>query len=249
MTSTNAHKLTFIVFGATGGIGTALSRRLAQLRSKVIISGQNRDKLNALAIELAAQSKLADATDYKQVENAVMETISVYGKIDGIINCAGSVLVKPLHAISDNEWSETVAKNLTTSFNILKAGTKAMSKTGGGSIVLMASAAASIGLPHHEAISAVKSGIIGMTRSAAASFAKNNVRCNCVAPGLTATPATAKFTSNPKSMDYSLSLHPLGRIGAMEDIVSSIMYLLDPESQWITGQVFNVDGGLSTLKS
>jgi NAD(P)-dependent dehydrogenase (short-subunit alcohol dehydrogenase family) len=119
----------------------------------------------------------------------------------------------------------------------------------GGSIVLMSSAAARIGLPNHEAIAAAKAGIIGLVYSAAATYAARRVRVNAVAPGLVQTPLTEKITSNERSRGFSLALHPLGRLGEAADIASAIRWLLNPEQSWVTGQVLGVDGGLGTLKS
>jgi NAD(P)-dependent dehydrogenase (short-subunit alcohol dehydrogenase family) len=123
-----------------------------------------------------------------------------------------------------------------------------MRKSGGGSIVLLSSGAGSIGLVNHEAISAVKAGIEGLVRSAAATYAAAGVRVNAVAPGLTQTPLTERVWANEKSAEASRSMHPLGRLGTPADIASAIQWLLAPEQTWVTAQTIAVDGGLSTLK-
>jgi NAD(P)-dependent dehydrogenase (short-subunit alcohol dehydrogenase family) len=119
----------------------------------------------------------------------------------------------------------------------------------GGSVVLMSSAAARIGLANHEAIAAAKAGIIGLTLSAAATYAAQGIRVNAVAPGLIDTPMTKRITSNETSLSASVAMHPLGRIGTPDEVAATIEWLLRPESSWITGQVIGVDGGLGVLKT
>jgi NAD(P)-dependent dehydrogenase (short-subunit alcohol dehydrogenase family) len=155
-------------------------------------------------------------------------------------------LLKPAHITTNDEWDFTLRQNLNSAFYLLRAATKAMKA--GGSVVLLSSAAARTGLANHEAIAAAKAGVIGLTLSAAASYAARNIRVNCVAPGLVATPLTARITGNEASVKASAAMHALGRIGAPEDVASAIAWLLDPSNSWVTGQVIGVDGGLSSVK-
>ena len=124
-----------------------------------------------------------------------------------------------------------------------------MMRSRGGSIVLMASAVAQRGMINHEAIAAAKAGVVGLALSAAATYARYNIRVNCVAPGLTRTPLTASLTQNELTLKASAALHPLGRIGEPEEVASAIRWFLSPEQSWVTGQVLAVDGGLSSLQS
>jgi NAD(P)-dependent dehydrogenase (short-subunit alcohol dehydrogenase family) len=119
----------------------------------------------------------------------------------------------------------------------------------GGSVVLVSSAAARLGLANHEAIAAAKAGVIGLTLSAAATYAARGLRVNAVAPGLVRTPLTARITGSEAALKASTALHALGRIGEPEDVASAIAWLLDPAQSWVTGQVLGVDGGLATLRS
>ncbi|MDX2268595.1 MAG: SDR family oxidoreductase [Bryobacter sp.] len=170
-----------------------------------------------------------------------------FGPVDAAVNCAGSILLKPAHITTDAEFDATLDANLKTAFVLLRAAVKNMPN--GGSIVLVATAAARMGYANHEAIAAAKGGVMGLTLSAAATYANRNIRVNCVAPGLVDTKLSAKITGNEAALKTSQSLHALGRIGKPRDVAKMIEFLLDPENDWITGQVFGVDGGLGTLRA
>jgi 3-oxoacyl-[acyl-carrier protein] reductase len=202
----------------------------------------------ALAAELGADTFSLDVTNIRQVEACVAHAMGAYGQIHGVANCVGSLLLKPAHLISEEEWDTTIATNLKSAFAIVRATATAMSKSG-GSIVLLSTAAARIGLANHEAISAAKAGIEGLALAAAASYASKGIRINCVAPGMTRTPLTAKMLQNEIMAKASAGLHALGRIGEPVEIASAISWLLDPEQSWVTGQVIAVDGGLSRIRS
>jgi NAD(P)-dependent dehydrogenase (short-subunit alcohol dehydrogenase family) len=103
-------------------------------------------------------------------------------------------------------------------------------------------------MPNHELIGAAKAGVEGLVRSAAATYASRSIRMNGVAPGLVDTALSASIVQNPTSLKVSESLHPLGKIGSPEDVASAICWLLDPEQQWVTGQIIGVDGGLSRVQ-
>jgi len=115
--------------------------------------------------------------------------------------------------------------------------------------VLLSTAGARIGLANHEATSAAKTGIEGLALAASASYASKGLRVNCVAPGMTRTPLTAKLLQNEMMAKASVSMHALGRLGEPDDVASAIEWLLDSEQSWVTSQVIGVDGGLSRIRS
>jgi NAD(P)-dependent dehydrogenase (short-subunit alcohol dehydrogenase family) len=138
--------------------------------------------------------------------------------------------------------------NLTSAFAAVRAGAQAMMKAG-GSIVLVSTAAARIGLANHEAIAAAKGGVQGLALAAAASYASRRIRVNVVAPGLVRTRLTERVIANEAALKAFTAMHPLGRIGEPSDVAALIVWLLDPAHGWVTGQVIGVDGGLGTLRS
>jgi NAD(P)-dependent dehydrogenase (short-subunit alcohol dehydrogenase family) len=188
-----------------------------------------------------------DARDAAAVDAAVARAVERYGGLDGAVNLVGSFLLKPAHLTKPEDFADLVATNLGSAFHLVRAATRVMSADG-GAIVLVSSAAARTGLVNHEAIAAAKAGVEGLMRSAAATYAPQRIRVNCVAPGLVRTPLTARLTERPASLAASEAMHPLGRVGEPADVAAAIEWLLTPESAWVTGQVIGVDGGLAALR-
>lgn len=246
--SNSFHDRRVIIFGATGGIGSVLARQLAARGCQLTLAARDRSRLDTLAAELNAEAFNLDATDSAAVERCLADVSERHGRVDGVVNCAGSLLLKPAHLTTDGEWAAVLAANLTTSFHILRSATARMMKTGDGSIVLLSSAVTRRGMINHEAIAAAKAGVAGLALSAAATYARYNIRVNCVAPGLTRTPLTQALTKNEGSLKLSAALHPLGRIGEPDEVASAIRWFLSPDQSWVTGQVLAVDGGLSSVQ-
>lgn len=241
----------YVIFGATGGIGSALARRLASSvgsGSRIMLASRHPERLSDLAAELDAPHMVVDATSLTDVESCIARAIETFGRVDGVANCVGSLLLKPIHLTTEAEWASTINTNLGSAFAVTRAATKAMMQTG-GSIALVSSAAARIGLANHEAIAAAKGAINGLVLSAAASYASRGIRVNAVAPGLVRTPMTTRITGNEASLKASTSMHALGRIGEPEEVASGLAWLLDPAQQWVTGQILGIDGGLGSVRS
>ncbi len=237
---------TFVVLGATGGIGSELCRRLAGEGATPFLAARGEDRLKDLADELDAPYHALDATDGGAVADLFSRAARENGPIAGAANCVGSFLLKPAHMTTDEEFSFQLSLNLTSAFNTVRAAARHM--PGGGSVVLLSSVAARVGLANHEAIAAAKAGVVGLALSAAASYVSRGLRFNVVSPGLVQTPMTENITRSETARKASLDLHPLGRLGEPSDIAAAIAYLLGPESGWVTGQTIGVDGGLSTLR-
>lgn len=238
----------YVVLGASGGIGSSLCKKLRTAGANVMAAGRNEARLLELSKELDCEYSVVDASNFAEVENCFQFAVQKFGRVDGSVNCVGSLLLKPAHLTSEDDFNAVLAANLVSAFACVRSSAKFMRKDG-GSIVLLSTAAASIGLSNHEAISAAKAGVEGLMLAAATTYSRQHVRVNCVAPGLVLTELTKTVTSNETSRQSSLSMHPLGRLGEPDDIANAIAWLLSGESSWVTGQVIAVDGGLSKLKT
>ncbi len=236
----------YLIIAAASGIGQALTETLTTKGHQVFLTGRSEDKIRPLAEKYQAGYAILDATDFAAVAAVFEQAIALFGKLDGVVNCAGSLLLKSAHLTTQAQYQATIDASLTTAFATVHAAGKTLAKTG-GSVVLISSAAALSGFANHEAIACAKAGIIGLTYSAAATYAFNKLRFNTVAPGLTATPLTQSLVNNPTSFKVSEAMHALGRIGTPADIARAILFFLDPANDWITGQVLAVDGGLSQV--
>jgi NAD(P)-dependent dehydrogenase (short-subunit alcohol dehydrogenase family) len=237
----------YVVLGGTGGIGSEVVRTLTAGGSRVMAMARGEERLESLTADSGAETMVADASDFDSVEQAAGKAKEFWGRLDGIVNCVGSVLLRPAHMTSEAAWRETVTQNLDTAFAAVRTGGKHLSD--GGSVVLVSTAAVRSGLPNHEAIAAAKGGVEGLVRSAAATYGPQGIRFNAVAPGLVRTPLTERITNNEKAAESSRSLHVMGRFGEPADVASAIVWLLDPAQSWVTGQVIGIDGGLGSART
>lgn len=237
----------YVILGAAGGIGSAIARTLAADGAHLLLAGRALERLEPLAAELGATAHVVDAADFAAVEGLVKDAAATHGRVAGLVNAVGSILLKPAHLTSEADLAETLRLNVQTAFAAVRAAGRVM--TDGGSVLLFASSASEVGLPNHEAIAAAKGAVGGLVRSAAATYAGRGLRVNAIAPGLVDTPLAARITGNPKSMEVSVAMHPAGRIGVPGDIAPAARWLLDPSSTWVTGQVITLDGGMSKVRA
>jgi NAD(P)-dependent dehydrogenase (short-subunit alcohol dehydrogenase family) len=235
-----------LITGGAGGIGRTLAKILIDRGDFVILFGRTESSLIALTQELGSNSLAVagDARKPEDVPRAVEQGVAAFGKLNGLVHCVGSIQLKPLHLTTPEEFASTIEINLTTAFLASRAVIEPFRRAGGGSVVLVSSVAASQGLNNHESIAAAKAGIEGLVRSAAMTYARQGIRFNAVAPGLTDTLLAAPILRTEAARAFSSAMHPLGRIGRPEDVACVMAFLLGQESTWITGQIWGIDGGL-----
>ena len=235
---------TTVFLGATSTIAQACLQKSLKEGRHITLVGRNRSELEQISNDVGMPKYVVDCCDIQAVADTLAD-ISQTRQIESVVCFVGSFMLKPAHLLSERDWNQTLHTNLTSAFAAVHGSTKVMLKTG-GQIILLSSAVADIGLMNHEAISAAKAGVIGLAKAAAASYAKNGIRVNCVAPGMVESKLSARILANPQGKALSISAHPLGRVGKPQDVADVVNMLL--HSEWITGEVIKVDGGLSQIK-
>jgi NAD(P)-dependent dehydrogenase (short-subunit alcohol dehydrogenase family) len=233
-----------VITGGSGGIGSAVARRLAGTATLALVA-RDEGRIAATAAEMGAHAFPADVLDPAAFAAVVERIESELGEIDGLVHAVGSIILRPMHALSIEDWRRALELNVTSAFIVMKAVVSKMMRRRRGSVVLFSSVAAQTGLSNHEAIAAAKGAVEGLVRSAAISYSRYNVRVNAVAPALIKTELSKSLWSNDAMLAVSSAMHPLGRVGEPDDAAAAAAYLLSDDASWITGQILGVDGGLS----
>ena len=230
-----------LVVNGSGSIGSALVSELSNEGANVVFtSSKNNDSYNSESIHWRYSGE-------ESVKELFEDLKSRFNQIDAVVNCLGSIFLKPAHLTDVSDFDQTLDINLRSSFFIIKEAVPMMKKNG-GNMLFFSSAASNIGLANHEAIAAAKGGLEGLVKSAAATYSKNNIRVNAIALGLVESNLSSNIVSNPMSLEISKKMHSLGRIGSPDSISKIAMQLVIDESSWITGSIINLDGGLATTK-
>src|SRR5947199_155682 len=241
-----------IVTGAGSGIGAAIARTFAREGARVTITGRRKEPLDAVADEIAAAGGHALAvagsvTDEADVQRAVQATLATFGRIDVLVNNAGSVLhAGPLHETSDEIWDGVMDVFLKGVFRFSRAVIPHMQRQGGGSLVNIGSVLGLKAAPafpvHPHAVA--KAGVAMLTKTIAVHYAKDGIRCNCVAPAVTETPLTESRLRDAATRTAMEAQYPLGRLGRPDDIAQAVLYLASDDAAWTTGTIVTVDGGI-----
>lgn len=237
-----------LILGASSDTGLELARQLRKDGVEAGLISRPGERFERVKSETGFPSAKVESIANAEIEDAVKTLGQTLGPITGAVNLLGTMILKPAHLTTAEDWAETISVNLDSSFAFLKSVLRVADRRR-LSMVFVSSAAARTGIPNHEAIAAAKAGVEGLALSAAATYASRGYRFNVVAPGLVKTKLTDAMRANEQSLKASQEMHPLRRLGEAGDVAAAIRWLLGSDSEWVTGQVIGVDGGLARLRT
>ncbi len=237
------NKKNILVFGGSGSIGKALSIKLIQNNYSPIIIARNENELKKTSSEINCEYRVCDVLNSLNIEEISKE---FKDNVYGVAYCVGSINLKPLKITKDVDFIDSFKINTLGAINAIKYNQESLAKNG-GSILLYSTIAVKQGFVNHTVVSTAKGAIEGLTLSLAAEFAPK-IRVNCIAPSLTDAKMTQKIISNEAIKKAIENMHPLPKIGVGDDFSDIGSFLLSERNSWITGQIFHIDGGRSSLR-
>ena len=244
-----------VVIGGTSGLGLSAARAFVREGARLVVVGRGAEKVEAAERELgsAVAGLAGDAMQPATAPAAIALALEKFGGFHGLYHVAGGSGRRqgdgPLHELTDAGWEFTLNENLTSLLYSNRAAVRQLlAQRSGGAVLNMGSVLGWSPSPTHfatHAYATAKAGIIGLTRSAAAHYAKDNIRFNLLAPALVTTPMSARAQGDPEVLDFIRTKQPLdgGRIGQPEDLDAAAVFLMSDDSKFVTGQVLAVDGG------
>ena len=224
-----------VLIGGSHGIGLAIAKSLKD-SAKVTVLSRTNDNLTDTNIE----------HQEFDVSKDDINNLNLPDVIDGLVYCPGSINLKPFKMLKPKDFENDMSINFMSLVKVTHALLPKLKKSDQASLVFFSSVAAKVGMPFHTSVSAAKSAIEGFAKAMAAEYAPS-FRVNVIAPSLTDTPMAEHLLSNDKKKEKMNERHPLKRVGNVDDIAKVATFLLSDESNWITGQILGVDGGMSTL--
>ena len=232
-----------LIFGGSGSIGKALAIKLKKNDYSPVIISRNENELKNISKEINCDYRVCDVLNSNKIKEISDEYKDL---IFGVAYCVGSINLKPLKITKDEDFIDSFKINTLGAINVIKLNQETLAKNN-GSILLYSTIAVKQGFTNHTVISTAKGAIEGLTLSLAAEFAPK-IRVNCIAPSLTDSKMTQKLISNETMKKAIEGMHPLPKIGTGEDFSEIGSFLLSSKNSWITGQIFHIDGGRSTLR-
>ena len=231
----------YLIFGATGSVGSSLAEQLKNSDNDVHLVARNESEVKVIAEKLGCSYTVADV-----LEDGFIEKVkSDINDIKGVAYCVGSIDLKPLRMVTEADMNKCMKLNLYSAIEAIKGFQESLKKNR-GSVVLFSTVAAQRGFTNHAIIASAKAAVEGLTVTLAAEFAPN-IRVNCIAPSLSKSKIAEPMLKNPTIAEGIAKAHPLKRLGEGKDSAALAKFLITEESSWITGQIIAVDGGRSKL--
>jgi NAD(P)-dependent dehydrogenase (short-subunit alcohol dehydrogenase family) len=237
-----------VVIGGTSGIGRAIAHGLAEAGSEVICSSRREDQVETTAAEIEALGRrtircTSDVTDRASLQNLLDQSINALGKVDVLVNCAGTTKRTPTLEVADDEWDSIIETNLTGTLRGCQVFGRHMIANGYGRIINIASLSTFVALYEVAAYAASKAAVAALTKSLAVEWAKKGVNVNAIAPGVFRTALNTKLLDEtPRGQEF-LTRTPMGRFGAVEELAGAAVFLASDAASFVTGEVMVVDGG------
>ena len=224
-----------LLIGGSYGIGSSLAQILAE-NNQVIIASRSKPENDLNNVKHITFDASNDEIDLNQLPET----------IDGFVYLPGSINLRPFKGLSIDSFKQDLEINVISLLKVLKSILPKLNASDNSSLVFLSTVAVSQGMPFHSSVATAKGAIEGLAKSLAAEYAPK-MRVNVIAPSIVDTPLANRFLNNETKVQKSAEKHPLNRIGNKEDIAEMISFLLSDKSSWMTGQILNVDGGLSTI--
>jgi NAD(P)-dependent dehydrogenase (short-subunit alcohol dehydrogenase family) len=238
---------TAIVTGGGSGIGKAIAAAFAREGAQVVICGREARKLEQAVTEIGPQclAVAADVSHTDDINSLVDQTVRKFKQLDVLVNNAGILLPGTAESLTNDQWERTYNTNVRAVWQLSRAALPHMRRAGKGSIINIASVLSSLGARNRVAYAASKGAVLAMSRAMALDHAEENIRINCICPGIVETEMVATFNLDEKARQQRIAAHPMGRFGRPEDIAGLAVFLASDEASWITGAAFPADGGYS----